>query len=127
MDVANEPDWIGGVVQSQMLSDAPLGEGTRVARVAKFLGRRIEYVNEVIEYEDNSRLVMKSVSGPFPMRISYEFRDAHDDTLARIRVQGEASGFFRLASPLLAPMVRRSVQRDLDTLKSLLESGAVRS
>ena len=100
MDVANEPDWIGGVVQSQMLSDAPLGEGTRVARVAKFLGRRIEYVNEVIEYEEGARLKMKSVAGPFPIRISYEFRDAHDDTLARIRVQGEARSFFRLASPL---------------------------
>ena len=125
MDVAHEPEWIGGVVEATQLGDGPLGEGTRVARAAKFLGRRIEYVNEIIEYEEGARLRMKSVAGPFPMEISYEFEDAEDGTLARIRVQGEASGFFRLASPLLAPMVRRSVRRDLGTLKGLLERSAV--
>ena len=125
MDVAHEPEWIGGVVEATRLGDGRLGEGTRVARVAKFLGRRFEYVNEIIEYEEGARLRMKSVAGPFPMEISYEFEDAEDGTLARIRVQGEASGFFRLASPLLGPMVRRSVQRDLGTLKGLLERSAV--
>ena len=126
MDVAHEPEWIGGVIEATRLGEGPLGEGTRVARVAKFLGRRFEYVNEIIEYEEGVRLSMKSVAGPFPMDICYEFEDAEGGTLARIRVQGEASGFFRLASPVLAPMVRRSVQRDLGTLKGLLERSAVR-
>ena len=127
MDVAREPEWIGGVIEARQLGDGPPGKGTRVARTAKFLGRRIEYVNEIIEYEEGARLRMKSVAGPFPMEICYEFEDAEDGTLARIRVEGEASGFFRLASPLLAPMVRRSVHRDLRTLKGLLERSAVRS
>ncbi len=48
MDASNDPLWIRGVVESGVLSDGPLRQGTRVARVAKFLGRRIEYVNDVI-------------------------------------------------------------------------------
>lgn len=122
MDAANDPVWIGGVAEARVLGAAPIGPGARVARVARFLGRRIEYVNEVIEYHDSCRILMKSVSGPFPMQVAYEFRDSDEGTLACIRVEGEASGFFRLASPVLASLVRRSVRRDLGTLKKLMES-----
>ena len=121
-DASNDPLWIGGVVESGVLSDGPVRQGTRVARVAKFLGRRIEYVNEVIEYDPGVRLVMKSVAGPFPMTVSYEFEEAEGGTLAQIQVRGEAEGFFKLAAPVLARFVRRSIMRDLETLKGLLET-----
>ncbi len=120
-DASNDPLWIGGVVESGVLSDGPLRQGTRVARAAKFLGRRIQYVNEVTEYDPGVRLVMKSVAGPFPMTVSYEFEEAEGGTLARIHVCGEAEGFFKLAAPVLAGFVRRSITRDLKTLKRLLE------
>ena len=51
MEPDNDPTWIGGIVEAKRLSEGPIGEGTRVARVAKFLGKRIEYVNEVVEYD----------------------------------------------------------------------------
>ena len=121
-DPRNEPLWIGGIVESTPLTDAPMAKGARVKRVARFLGRRIEYVNEVLEYEPQRLLAMRSVSGPFPMTIRYEFEEAAGGTLARIRVRGDASGFYRLASPLLAAAVKRSVSGDLKRLKRLLES-----
>ena len=40
------------------------------------------------------------------------------------RVEGDASRLYRLAGPLMALLVHRSVQRDLRTLKRLLENGA---
>ncbi len=123
-DASKDPLWIGGVVESGVLNDGPVRQGTRVARVAKFLGRRIEYVNEVIEYVPGVRLVMKSVAGPFPMTVSYEFEEAEGGTLARIHVRGEAEGFFKLAAPVLARFVRRSIMRDMETLKRLLEMPA---
>jgi hypothetical protein len=36
--------------------------GTRVARIASFLGKRIEYVNEIDRYEPPHRLAMHSVN-----------------------------------------------------------------
>ncbi len=120
-DASNDPLWIGGVMESGVLSEGPVRQGTRVARVAKFLGRRIEYINEVIEYDPGVRLVMKSVTGPFPMTVSYKFEEAEGGTLARIHVRGEGEGFFKLAAPVLARLVRRSIMRDLETLKGMLE------
>jgi uncharacterized membrane protein len=122
-DPANDPHWIGGLRSARLLTAPPVGVGSRVERVARFLGRRIEYVNEITELTAD-RLAMRSVRSPFPMRVTYRF-DAADDatTEVSVRVEGDASRLYRLADPLLARLVRRSVQRDLRTLKRLLERG----
>ena len=124
MNPDNDPVSISGIQQARMLTEPPLAIGTRVERLAAFLGKRIEYVLEVVEYNPQNLLVMSSVKGPFPMRVTYEFEEADGGTLARIRIQGEASGFYRLAAPLITRSVRRNVTNDLRALKKLLESDA---
>ena len=124
MNPDNDTRWIGGIVHARSLSDPPLSKGTRVERTAKYLGKRIEYVNEVVEHDPVGMLVMRSVSGPFQMTIRYQFEESPGGTLARIQVQGEAGGFFKVAGPVLAQMVKRNVTKDLKTLKQLLESEA---
>ncbi|HXG35823.1 MAG TPA: SRPBCC family protein [Dehalococcoidia bacterium] len=122
MDPANDLSWIGGVKEVQILTSLPLQAGTRVRRVAAFLGRRIEYVNEVVSYDPPRRLEMRSVQGPFPMTVVYELKEAESGTRLHIRAAGDATGFFKLAGPLLSNAVRRSVNRDLRTLKERLEA-----
>jgi hypothetical protein len=121
MDPANDRSWIGALTAVNVLTQGPVGVGTRVERIAQFLGRRIEYENEIVEYTPAQRLAMRSVRAPFPMRVTYEFEDAAGGTLMRIRTDGDASGFYRLAGPLLAAAVRRGVARDLARLRRLLE------
>ena len=123
MNPDNDPVWISGIVEAKMLTDPPLGRGTQVSRVARFLGKRIEYVLEVVDYDPSSLMQMKSVKGPFPMEVFYQFEEADEATLARIRVQGEASGFFRIAGPIMARSVKKNITNDLKALKLLLESG----
>ncbi len=122
VDWRNDPAWIGGIKESRLLTGEPFGVGSHVARVATFLGKRIEYVNEIVELEPQSRLFMRSVTGPFPMRITYAFADADGGTCVTVRVEGDASGFYRFAGPALSMMVKRSVSGDLARLKRLLES-----
>ena len=119
---ANEPIWIVGIVESKSLTEPPVSVGTRVQRVAKFMGRRMEYTPEIVEYDPGTLLVM-STDSPFPMRISYQFEDCDGgETLARIRIQGAGAWYYRLAGPLLARAVKRNISSDLRTLKKLLES-----
>ena len=123
-DPANDPTWIGGVREVRMETPPPLRAGSRVARVAGFLGRRVEYVNEVTELDPGRVLDMRSVKAPFPMRITYTFADGGADgtaTVVRNRVRGDPGGFFALFGPLLGPLVRRSVQGDLERLRDVLD------
>jgi carbon monoxide dehydrogenase subunit G len=120
-DPENDPAWIGGVREVRLLSPPPVGAGSRVARVASFLGRRVEYVNEVVALDD-AHLDMRSVAAPFPMHITYSFAADGPGTTVRNRVRGAPGGFFALFGPLLAPLVRRSVQKDLERLRDVLEA-----
>jgi uncharacterized protein YndB with AHSA1/START domain len=112
-DPAHEPEWIGGLKTSRLERDPPLRVGSRVQREASFLGKRIRYLNEVTTHEAPHTLDMRSIEAPFPMRITYTI----DGTTVRNRVRGGG----RLQA-LMAPMVKRSIQRDLRNLKRILES-----
>ena len=126
-DPANDPDWIGGIRSARLLTPGPVAAGSQVERVASFLGRRIHYVNEITELTAD-RLAMRSVRSPFPMRVTYGFDHAGEAaTEVSVRVQGDARPLYRLADPLLALLVRRSVRRDLRTLKRLLEQDGART
>ena len=119
-DWRNDEQWIGALDEVRLVREDPL----QVARVASFLGKRIEYVNEVVEHEPGRRLVMRSVKAPFPMTVTYEFEDAERGaSVMRIRTQGDTSGFYRIAGPLLSRAVKRGLERDLAQLKERLEAG----
>ncbi len=122
----NDPLWVSGIVEAKLLTDPPMAQGARVERLASFLGKRMQYILEVVDWEPASRMVMHSVKGPFPMDVSYEFEEAPSEmvetgTLVKIRVRGEATWFFKLASPLLAQMVKKSIGKDLKNLKAMME------
>lgn len=123
MDPRNDTAWIANIREATPLTPLPVTKGTRVSRVAFFLGKRVEYVLEVTEHAPGARLAMASVAGPFPMRVAYEFEDAPAGrTRARIVLGGDASPYFRLFRPLLARLSQRNIQRDLRKLKALLEA-----
>ena len=41
-DPANDQQWIGGLRSARLLTPPPVTVGSRVERVASFLGRRVE-------------------------------------------------------------------------------------
>jgi hypothetical protein len=112
-DPAHDTEWIGGLREARLLGEPPLAVGSRVRRVASFLGRRIEYVNEIVEL-DEAHLDMRSVVAPFPMRITYSFEPSDGGTTVRNHVRGGGAR-------ILAPLVRRNVRRDLARLRDALE------
>lgn len=119
-DPANDPAWIGGIKNVQWLTTPPLQVGSRVQRLAKFMGRSIDYVLEVAAL-DPDKVVMKSVKAPFPMVVTYSFEDRGDATVAGVRVQGGSGALFKIAGPLMAAQVRRNLRADLRRLKERLE------
>jgi hypothetical protein len=119
-DPRNDATWTTGVVECRPLDDGRLRTGSRVERHVKFLGRKFAYLYEVVDAEDDAFVEMK-VEQPFPMLVRYELVDADGGTIARIRARGDATGFFRVAAPFMARMVRRNIGKDLELLKQHLE------
>ncbi|WP_347755622.1 SRPBCC family protein [Agrococcus sp. ProA11] len=120
-DPDNATEWYENIRSVEWETEPPLGVGSRVAFVARFLGRRLAYTYEVREHVPDERLVMSTAQGPFPMTTIYEWSDAPGGTQMMLRNSGEPAGFSRLAAPLLAGAMRRANQQDLQRLRSILE------
>jgi len=122
-DFENNPQWQAGMQEARQISEGPIDVGTTYNQLAKFLGRPVESTFEIIEYEPNQRIKGRSTSGSFPITFTRTVEPTPEGTKVSALIEGDASGFFRLAEPLLNRMVQRQVNGDYTKLKSLLESG----
>jgi uncharacterized membrane protein len=66
-DPDNAPQWYENIESVGWLTRPPLAVGTRLEFVARFLGKRLNYVYAVVEYLPGQRLVMATSGAPFPM------------------------------------------------------------
>ena len=124
-DLDNTSAWYENIESVEWKTPRPTAVGSRVAFVARFLGRRLAYTYEVTEYAAGERLVMSTREGPFPMETTYAWRDTPGGgTWMSLRNRGEPSGFPRVLGGVMAPAMRRANRKDLRRLKTLLETRA---
>jgi Polyketide cyclase / dehydrase and lipid transport len=121
-DPDNATAWYENIEHVEWKSPGPLAVGTRLAFVARFLGRRLAYTYAVKEHVPGERFVMSTAEGPFPMETTYTWQDEPGGgTRMTLRNRGAPSGFSRIASPFMARAVKRANGRDLRRLKAILE------
>jgi uncharacterized membrane protein len=122
MDPSNAPSWYKNIESVEWVTAPPPRVGSRVAFVARFLGRRLEYTYELAELVPGERLVMRTQQGPFPMETAYTFATATaGSTHMTLRNRGEPAGFSKLVAPFMARAMRRANRKDLAALKEILE------
>ena len=121
-DPTNAPDWYVNIDSVEWRTPPPVAVGSRMAFVARFLGRRLAYTYEVAELVPGERLVMRTADGPFPMETTYTW-EALDAGATRmtLRNRGRPAGFATVAGPFLAAAMRRANQKDLAALRTRLE------
>jgi uncharacterized protein YndB with AHSA1/START domain len=122
-DPDNAPRWYRNIEAVQWETPPPLAIGSRIAFVARFLGRRLSYTYEVRELVAAERLVMSTAEGPLAMETTYTWADTPDGgTLMTLGNRGEPAGFTRLGGPMMAMAMRRANWNDLREIKRILEA-----
>jgi len=121
-DPNNAPAWYENIKSVEWKTPAAVAVGSKIAFVAHFLGRRIAYTYEIVDYIPRERLVMRTAEGPFPMETTYTWETVADATKMTLRNHGVPSGFSMVAAPFMRMAMRRANQKDLAKLKRLLEA-----
>lgn len=114
-------DWYANIRSAVWKTPPPLRIGSQIAFAAEFMGRRLEYTYEVVQFEPGALFVMRTAQGPFPMETTYGFEPAEGGTRMTLRNRGEPSGFSAWMAPLMSMAMRQANRKDLQRLKDILE------
>src|SRR5690242_13448542 len=124
-DPSHAPQWYVNIESVVWRTPEPVAVGSRMDFVARFLGRRLAYTYEVVEFVPGERLVMRTAQGPFPMETTYTWEPVDSGrTRMTLRNRGEPAGFGKVTAPVMAAAMRRANGKDLARLKQVLEGPA---
>lgn len=122
-DWTNNPRWQVGMESCTWTSEPPLRVGSTYDQQARMLGRPIVSSFEVVEFEPDRLLRIRTTAGTLPLDITRRI-DPLPDGGSRLEavIRGQPPGLLRLLDPLMRRMVRRNVTADYERLRAHLAS-----
>ena len=118
---ANDAKWQEGVIESRLVSEGPMGVGSKIKDARKFLGIKMESELEVTEYAPNQTFSLKVSSGPMQFEIKQSFEAVGGGTRIALVAEGEPAGVFKLAGGAFKKQLENQLRADSERLKKALE------
>jgi uncharacterized protein YndB with AHSA1/START domain len=120
-NVETYPDWQADVEFAERVTEGELGVGSQSRIVRRAMGREMDSIFELTAYEPSGFLTVKSVGGPVTLDISWTLVSENGGTQATITIDGEMSGFFKLAEGMITKQLGQSLEDQFANLKAILE------
>ena len=118
-DFENNPRWQGGMKSCRWTSEQTGVVGATYEQEAEFVGRRIVTSFVVTELEPGRRISIESTKSTFPIQVT---RTVDPLGERRCRVTAHVRGQPPRLMALMSPMVKRSIRKDYERLKCMLEA-----
>lgn len=123
-DPANDANWLSGTESSGWTSEPPHGVGSTQESVVRFLGRKIEGINEITIWDPPNSYGIRATGGPIPFQAVVGLEPTGENqTELTMDIEAEFGGFFKLAEGLVGKQLEKQLEANFDALKLLLEGG----
>ncbi len=124
-DFPNLPGHVAGIIRVEMLTDGPVGVGTRFKETRKFGGRQATETMVVAEFDAPRSYVLKARSCGSIFRSRVRVEPAPGGARLSIETTAKADSLFaRLLSPLvglMAKSMKKCLEDDLAQIKQAAE------
>jgi carbon monoxide dehydrogenase subunit G len=125
MTPENDRLWFSTAIERRLDPEGPVGVGSKIHGVDRFLGRQAASMVEVTQHEPPRRSSIRSLSGPFSFTGDYIVEPANGGTRFTWVLDAAAGlgGLYlgRLTDPLVTWAFRRRLRSALRKLKEVLE------
>jgi carbon monoxide dehydrogenase subunit G len=121
-DFRTASEWDPGIVQSRRVNNGPIGKGATYDVTAVFRGSRVPFRYELVEYEENRRLLFHAAGAKARSTDELRFEGAGDGTRIAFRAVLTMKGLYRLAEPFLGRTLDSKGARALAGLKAKLDA-----
>jgi carbon monoxide dehydrogenase subunit G len=122
-DPANDALYRKGAELAEWSSEGPVGVGSRMRTVDRFMGREVETTSEITIWDPPGKYAFETVGGAFPARYTLEFEPMDDGTKLTSHGEIEFKGLLKVVEWLFGRQIENQARSDLDTLKRLFEGG----
>jgi len=119
-DFRNAPGW-QPQLHAVRLDDGPFPAGTRVVEIHHFLGRRVEAVGDLVQWEQGRGFTVQGRSALLKVTSRYRFAAQPDGTRVSLALTMDPRGPARLAEPVLRRQLRDSLTASFVLLRQALE------
>ena len=119
-DFSNLATWDPGITRSNRLDDGQLGEGSRFEVEVKFGTSTIPMVYEIVEYEENERVVLVGIGEKLEVVDVITFETHDNMTLVHYTADMTFHNFMRYLGPVAAPVLNRVGEKALNGLVDAL-------
>ena len=121
---ATDPDkttnWQGGL--DKVIHEGPTNAvGAHWTEVRKFMGQEMKSQMEVTAFDPNARWGVKVVKGPVPFEVVTTFQQEGSGTRMTTELEGEPTGFFKMAEGVLKGQMQQTLDENGQRLKKVLE------
>ena len=120
-DYSNDVNWREGVIGMKCSTRENIFVGTRTKETMRFFGRTFITIARITEYSPFNKIAFRSVTGKYPV---YGFRQIEETggySKFIYSLTIEFKGLSLLLAPLMFPLYKKKIMRDLLKLKSILE------
>lgn len=121
----NDFHWQYGTLMSAQISNGAVGIGTRFRAVGHLMGRRMESVYEVTEFEPNQRYGFRSQSGSPSLYTLYTFNVSRGSTTLNVFAQLDPGETFLGNHTATQRSMKKQYRENLALLKDILEATGV--
>ena len=127
-DLPNAAEHVDGITKIEMLTDGPVGAGTRFRETRVMMGREATEEMEVTAFDRPRSYTVEATSCGCHFASSFTFTAEGDGTQVVLNTQSKPLTLFaKLMSPLGALMMgpmKKAMAQDLDCVKAVAESRA---
>ncbi len=121
-NVSNLPSWQSGVRSAQIEDAGPPRAGARIRESRHMLGRELNTMLEITDYDPPRLFVLKALNSPVPFTVRHELEASEVGTALTVTGEGDAGLLPGFASGIMARRAEKQFRNDFERFKKRLES-----